>query len=93
MAFGDNGEKVNGKLSALDVRGTLVVKLPKARVDALVAAEERAPGAEAGGTRVRGGKKTEQTNRRQATGDRRPETFRRGSEPAPIRWTGCLRQL
>jgi hypothetical protein len=38
MAFGDNGEKVNGKLFALDVRGALVVKLPKARVDALVAA-------------------------------------------------------
>jgi hypothetical protein len=38
MAFGDNGEKVNGKLFALDVRGALVVKLPKARVDALVVA-------------------------------------------------------
>ena len=36
MAFGDNGEKVGGKLFALDVRGALVVKLPKARVDALV---------------------------------------------------------
>lgn len=38
MAFGDNGKKVGGKLYALDVRGALVVKLPKARVDALVAA-------------------------------------------------------
>ena len=36
MAFGDNGRKVDGKLYALDVRGALVVKLPKARVDALV---------------------------------------------------------
>jgi hypothetical protein len=38
VAFGDNGEKVGGKLYALDVRGALVVKLPKARVDELVAA-------------------------------------------------------
>ncbi len=38
MAFGDNGKKVGGKLYALDVRGALVVKLPKARVDELVAA-------------------------------------------------------
>lgn len=36
MAFGDNGRKVGGKLFALDVRGALVLKLPKARVDALV---------------------------------------------------------
>ena len=38
--FGDNGEKVDGKLFALDVRGALVVKLPKARVDELVAAKK-----------------------------------------------------
>jgi len=40
MAFGDNGEKVGGKLYALDVRGALVVKLPRERVDALVAARQ-----------------------------------------------------
>jgi TfoX/Sxy family transcriptional regulator of competence genes len=34
--FGSNGLKVNGKLFALFAQGTLVVKLPKARVDALV---------------------------------------------------------
>jgi hypothetical protein len=39
MAFGDNGEKIGGKLFALDVRGNLVVKLPKPRVDELVAAK------------------------------------------------------
>lgn len=36
--FGSNGLKVNGKLFAMSVRGTLVVKLPKERVDTLVAA-------------------------------------------------------
>jgi hypothetical protein len=35
--FGSNGLKVGGKLFALFVRGALVVKLSKARVDALVA--------------------------------------------------------
>jgi len=34
--FGSNALRVNGKLFALFVRGTLVVKLPKKRVDALV---------------------------------------------------------
>lgn len=34
--FGSNGLKVNGKLFALFTQGTLVVKLPKARVSALV---------------------------------------------------------
>jgi hypothetical protein len=34
--FGSNGLKVNGKLFALFTQGTLVVKLPKARVAALV---------------------------------------------------------
>ncbi len=35
--FGTNGLKVNGKLFAMSVRGKLVVKLPKDRVDTLVA--------------------------------------------------------
>jgi hypothetical protein len=35
--FGSNGLKVNGKLFALFTQGTLVVKLPKDRVAALVA--------------------------------------------------------
>jgi hypothetical protein len=36
--FGSNGLKVNGKLFALFTQQTIVVKLPKARVAALVAA-------------------------------------------------------
>ncbi len=36
-AFGSSGLKVNNKIFAMLVRGRLVVKLPKARVDALVA--------------------------------------------------------
>jgi hypothetical protein len=36
--FGSNGLKMNGKLFALFTQGTLVVKLPKGRVAALVAA-------------------------------------------------------
>jgi TfoX/Sxy family transcriptional regulator of competence genes len=35
--FGSNGLKVNGKIFAMLVGGRLVVRLPKARVDALVA--------------------------------------------------------
>lgn len=35
--FGSNGLKVNGKLFAMVTKGRLVVKLPKERVDALVA--------------------------------------------------------
>jgi hypothetical protein len=38
-AFGSNGLKVNDKLFALFTQGTLVVKLPKPRVAALVAAK------------------------------------------------------
>jgi hypothetical protein len=37
------GLKVNGKIFAMSVRGDLVVKLPRARVDALVAAGTGAP--------------------------------------------------
>lgn len=36
-AFGTNGLKVDGKIFAMLVRGALVVKLPKAEVDAAVA--------------------------------------------------------
>jgi hypothetical protein len=38
--FGANGLKVRGKNFTLFVRGKLVLKLPKARVDAIVAAGE-----------------------------------------------------
>jgi hypothetical protein len=38
--FGSSGLKVYGKIVAMLVRGSLVVKLPRARVDALVAAGE-----------------------------------------------------
>jgi hypothetical protein len=41
--FGSNGLKVNGKLFALFTRGTLVVKLPKDRVAALVASRVGKP--------------------------------------------------
>ena len=41
--FGSNGLKVNGKLFALFTQGTLVVKLPKDRVEALVASKVGAP--------------------------------------------------
>jgi len=36
-SFGSNGLKVNGKIFAMLVHGRLVVRLPKPRVDALVA--------------------------------------------------------
>jgi TfoX/Sxy family transcriptional regulator of competence genes len=38
--FGSSGLKVDGKLFAMLVRGRFVVKLPRGRVDALVAAGE-----------------------------------------------------
>ena len=38
--FGSSGLKVGGKIFAMLVRGTLVVKLPRARVDEFVAAGE-----------------------------------------------------
>jgi hypothetical protein len=41
--FGSNGLKVNGKLYALFTQETLVVKLPRARVAALVAAKVGKP--------------------------------------------------
>jgi hypothetical protein len=41
--FGSNGLKVNGKLFALFTQGTLVVKLPRDRVAALVAAKVGKP--------------------------------------------------
>jgi TfoX/Sxy family transcriptional regulator of competence genes len=37
--FGSDGLKVNGKVFAMLVRGNLVVKLPKERVDALINAK------------------------------------------------------
>src|SRR5690242_16436436 len=37
-AFGSSGLKIHNKIFAMLVRGSLVVKLPKARVDTLVAA-------------------------------------------------------
>jgi TfoX N-terminal domain len=37
-AFGSSGLKVHGKIFAMLVGGSLVVKLPRARVDALIAA-------------------------------------------------------
>jgi hypothetical protein len=42
-AFGKNGLKVGGKLFALFTQGTLVVKLPKARVAELVAKGQGEP--------------------------------------------------
>lgn len=42
-AFGSNGLKVNDKLFALFTQGTLVVKLPRSRVAALVAANVGKP--------------------------------------------------
>lgn len=38
--FGSSGLKVNGKIFAMLVRGDLVVKLPKKRVDTLIASGE-----------------------------------------------------
>lgn len=38
--FGSSGLKIHGKIFAMLVKGSLVVKLPKPRVDALVAAGE-----------------------------------------------------
>jgi TfoX/Sxy family transcriptional regulator of competence genes len=42
-AFGSNALKVNGKIFAMLVRGDLVLKLPRASVDALVKAERGVP--------------------------------------------------
>ncbi len=41
--FGGNGLKVDGKIFAMLVRGDLVVKLPKRRVDELIAAGDGGP--------------------------------------------------
>ena len=41
--FGSSGLKVNGKVFAMVVKGSLVAKLPKARVDELVAAGDGLP--------------------------------------------------
>lgn len=41
--FGADGLKAGGKVFAMLVRGELVVKLPRARVDALVAAGDGRP--------------------------------------------------
>lgn len=41
--FGSSGLKVRGKVFAMIVKGDLVVKLPKERVDALVASGRGAP--------------------------------------------------
>ena len=42
-AFGSEALKVDGKIFAMHVRDALVVKLPRPRVDALVASGEGAP--------------------------------------------------
>jgi TfoX/Sxy family transcriptional regulator of competence genes len=41
--FGSNALKVNGKIFAMLVRGSLVLKLPKARVEALIASGQGGP--------------------------------------------------
>jgi len=43
VKFGENAQKVKGKIYAMQVRGRLVVKLPKERVAKLVAAGEAEP--------------------------------------------------